>query len=158
MIQKSDKRDRATLFRTRLNEALRLRALMAKEAEIRLLLQVGEYQRGADALADEAIARWPDIQALLRQRARAERLGREHWLDTLVQGEIEDRLSAINRRFTAPAVVTGAPDFWAAAMPAPNTTLSPESSLGSITTARDSLSSMSAIVAPASRARSSSTA
>ncbi|MBQ1764043.1 MAG: EscN/YscN/HrcN family type III secretion system ATPase, partial [Aquincola sp.] len=48
--------------------ALRLRALMAKEAEIRLLLQVGEYQRGADALADEAIARWPDIQALLRQR------------------------------------------------------------------------------------------
>lgn len=67
--------------------------------------------------AGAAPPRLTDRTALLRQRARAERLGREHWLDTLVQGEIEDRLSEVNRAFTAPAVVTGAPGFWAAAMP-----------------------------------------
>jgi len=48
--------------------ALRLRALMAKHAEIRFLLQVGEYRAGSDELADQAIERWPAIQALLRQR------------------------------------------------------------------------------------------
>jgi type III secretion protein N (ATPase) len=49
--------------------AARLRALMAKHAEIRFLLQVGEYRAGSDALADEAIAKWPAINALLRQPA-----------------------------------------------------------------------------------------
>ena len=49
--------------------AARVRALMAKHAEIRFLLQVGEYRAGSDALADEAIARWPEINALLRQPA-----------------------------------------------------------------------------------------
>jgi type III secretion protein N (ATPase) len=48
-------------------DALRLRALMAKYAEIRFLLQVGEYKAGSDALADAAIERWPRIEALLRQ-------------------------------------------------------------------------------------------
>lgn len=48
--------------------ALRLRALMAKHAEIRFLLQVGEYRAGSDELADRAIERWPAIEALLRQR------------------------------------------------------------------------------------------
>lgn len=47
--------------------ALRLRALMAKHAEIRFLLQVGEYKSGSDVLADEAIERWPAIETLLRQ-------------------------------------------------------------------------------------------
>jgi ATP synthase in type III secretion protein N len=47
--------------------ALRLRALMAKHAEIKFLLQVGEYQSGSDALADQAIERMPLIDALLRQ-------------------------------------------------------------------------------------------
>jgi type III secretion protein N (ATPase) len=47
--------------------ATRLRALMAKHREIRFLLQVGEYRSGADTLADEAIDRWPAIEALLRQ-------------------------------------------------------------------------------------------
>lgn len=61
--------------------------------------------------------RLTDRAALLRQRARAERQGRVDWLDTLIRDEIDDRLAEINRRFTAPAVVTGAPDFWAAAMP-----------------------------------------
>ena len=67
--------------------------------------------------ASAAPPRLTDRAALTRQRARAGRQGREDWLHALAQDEIEDRLSAINRRFTAPAVVTGAPDFWAAAMP-----------------------------------------
>ena len=49
-------------------QAQRLRALLAKHAEIRFLLQVGEYRTGSDALADEAIARWPAIEDFLRQR------------------------------------------------------------------------------------------
>lgn len=49
-------------------QALRLRALIAKHAEIRFLLQVGEYKAGSDELADTAIERWPAIEALLRQR------------------------------------------------------------------------------------------
>jgi len=48
-------------------DALRLRALLAKHREIKFLLQVGEYSAGSDALADEAIARLPQIEALLRQ-------------------------------------------------------------------------------------------
>ncbi|RQP21267.1 FliI/YscN family ATPase [Piscinibacter terrae] len=47
--------------------ATRLRSLMAKHREIRFLLQVGEYRSGADSLADDAIDRWPAIEALLRQ-------------------------------------------------------------------------------------------
>jgi ATP synthase in type III secretion protein N len=48
--------------------AAHLRALMARHAEIEFLLRVGEYKSGSDPLADEAIARQPAIQALLRQR------------------------------------------------------------------------------------------
>lgn len=48
-------------------QATRARAWLAKHAEIELLLQIGEYQPGGDALADEAIARMPALQALLRQ-------------------------------------------------------------------------------------------
>lgn len=61
--------------------------------------------------------RLTDRPALLRNRARAARIGREDWLHLLVRDEIEDRLSEINRTFTAPAVVTGNPGFWSAAMP-----------------------------------------
>ncbi|WP_323123324.1 type III secretion system ATPase SctN [Burkholderia alba] len=46
----------------------RVRALMAKYREIEMLLQVGEYKPGADALADEAIARHDAITAFLSQR------------------------------------------------------------------------------------------
>jgi ATP synthase in type III secretion protein N len=48
--------------------AATLRALMAKHAEIRFLLQVGEYHAGSDELADKAIERWPALQSFLRQR------------------------------------------------------------------------------------------
>ncbi len=49
--------------------ARQLRALLARHAEIRFLLQVGEYQSGSDALADQAIACMPRIDAFLRQGA-----------------------------------------------------------------------------------------
>jgi ATP synthase in type III secretion protein N len=48
--------------------AMQLRALLAKHAEIRFLLQVGEYRAGSDELADQAIERWPALQTFLRQR------------------------------------------------------------------------------------------
>ncbi len=48
--------------------AERLRALLAKHAEIKFLLQIGEYRSGCDALADQAIERMPRIEACLRQR------------------------------------------------------------------------------------------
>jgi type III secretion protein N (ATPase) len=48
--------------------AARLRALMARHAEIEFLLRVGEYKPGSDALADEAIAKQEAIRALLCQR------------------------------------------------------------------------------------------
>lgn len=47
--------------------ARELRALLARHAEIRFLLQVGEYQAGSDTLADRAIERMPRLEALLRQ-------------------------------------------------------------------------------------------
>lgn len=49
--------------------ATRVRALLAKHAEIEFLVQVGEYRTGADPLADRAIAAKPEIDALLRQDA-----------------------------------------------------------------------------------------
>ena len=58
-----------------------------------------------------------DRPALLRQRDRANRRGFADILHRLAADEIQDRLSEINRRFTAPAVVTGHPTFWSAAMP-----------------------------------------
>jgi type III secretion protein N (ATPase) len=47
--------------------ASRLRALMARHAEVEFLLRVGEYQAGSDPLADQAIERQPAIRALLTQ-------------------------------------------------------------------------------------------
>lgn len=58
-----------------------------------------------------------DRPALLRQRDRAIRHGLVDVLHRLAAGEIQDRLSEINRRFTAPAVVTGFPAFWSEAFP-----------------------------------------
>ena len=61
--------------------------------------------------------RLTDRDALIRQRARARRQG---WCDlghSLAADEIEDRLAEVNRMFTAPAVVSSAPDFWAARLP-----------------------------------------
>lgn len=52
---------------THLRRAGDLRRLCAKYNEIELLLQLGEYQSGSDAEADQAIAKIAQIRALLRQ-------------------------------------------------------------------------------------------
>lgn len=48
-----------------------LRKLLSKYRDIEFLLQVGEYQKGSDALADEAIARHAAIQQFLQQSPEA---------------------------------------------------------------------------------------
>ena len=45
----------------------RLRELMAKYQEVELLVKIGEYKRGSDAVADQAIERMDDIREFLRQ-------------------------------------------------------------------------------------------
>lgn len=50
-----------------LRVAGRARELLAKYREVELLVRIGEYKRGADALADEAIDRAESINAVLRQ-------------------------------------------------------------------------------------------
>lgn len=51
--------------------AARVRQLMARHAEVELLVRVGEYQRGTDALADEAVDKMDDIRGFLCQRGLA---------------------------------------------------------------------------------------
>lgn len=48
-------------------QAGRLRSWLAKYEEVELLLQIGEYQKGQDKVADEAIARIEAIRQWLRQ-------------------------------------------------------------------------------------------
>jgi type III secretion protein N (ATPase) len=48
-------------------DAGRVRELMARHAEVELLLRVGEYKPGSDVLADEAVAKIDRINAFLRQ-------------------------------------------------------------------------------------------
>lgn len=49
--------------------ARRIRELMARYADIELLIRVGEYSAGSDPIADEAIARHGAIEQFLRQEA-----------------------------------------------------------------------------------------
>jgi type III secretion protein N (ATPase) len=46
----------------------RLRELMAKYAEVELLVKIGEYKAGGDAVTDEAIEKIDAIRTFLRQR------------------------------------------------------------------------------------------
>jgi len=48
-------------------DAARMRALIARYADVELLVRVGEYQRGSDAVTDEAIAKIARINAFLCQ-------------------------------------------------------------------------------------------
>jgi type III secretion protein N (ATPase) len=48
-------------------DAARIRELLARHAEVELLVRVGEYQRGTDAVADEAISKIVRINGFLRQ-------------------------------------------------------------------------------------------
>jgi len=61
-----------------------------------------------------------DRPALLRNRARACRLpghAAAMFLHRLALADVQERLHEVNKTFTAPAVVTGFPDFWAQALP-----------------------------------------
>lgn len=57
--------------------------------------------------------RLTDRQALQRNRARASAM----FLQDTVAGDVQERLIEVNRTFTAPAIVTGFPAFWACRMP-----------------------------------------
>jgi len=48
----------------------RLRELMAKYADVELLVKIGEYKRGSDAVADEAIDKIDAIRSFLKQGTR----------------------------------------------------------------------------------------
>ena len=71
--------------------AARVRSWLAKYRDIELLLQMGEYQKGADAEADEAIAQMPALRKFLQQPPDEFTLRQEanHELLALV-GESED--------------------------------------------------------------------
>jgi type III secretion protein N (ATPase) len=47
--------------------ANKLRSLLARYRDVELLIQVGEYRAGSDPVADEAIAKLPNIRAFLSQ-------------------------------------------------------------------------------------------
>lgn len=58
-----------------------------------------------------------DRTALARNRARAARAP-ALFLHEEALADLQERLAEVNRSFTAPAVVTGFPDFWSSAFPA----------------------------------------
>ncbi|MEM9147436.1 MAG: FliI/YscN family ATPase [Pseudomonadota bacterium] len=58
----------AVIPREHVDATLKLRSLMAKYADIELLVKIGEYASGSDPEADEAIARKSAIDGFLRQR------------------------------------------------------------------------------------------
>jgi type III secretion protein N (ATPase) len=61
--------------------ARHVRQLLARYAEVEFLLQVGEYKPGADAIADEAVAKRDAIRAFLAQTADE----CSPWANTLAQ-------------------------------------------------------------------------
>lgn len=58
-----------------------------------------------------------DRAALRRNRARARRSGPALFLREAVAAEVQERLAEVNRRFTAPALVSPFPEVWAAILP-----------------------------------------
>jgi type III secretion protein N (ATPase) len=52
-------------------DAARIRELLARYAEVELLVRIGDYQRGTDAVADEAISKIDRINGFLRQPSTA---------------------------------------------------------------------------------------
>ena len=57
----------AIIPKDHLAAAMKLRSLLAKYAEVELLLKIGEYKKGADPETDEAIAKNAAVNAFLRQ-------------------------------------------------------------------------------------------
>ncbi|MFN3965101.1 MAG: FliI/YscN family ATPase [Silanimonas lenta] len=68
----------------------RLKRLLAAHSAQRDLIAIGAYQRGADPLVDEAIARWPAIQAFLAQ-------------DVHEAASLEDSKAALSQLLEGPA-------------------------------------------------------
>ncbi|MFY0659564.1 MAG: SAM-dependent methyltransferase [Shimia sp.] len=60
-----------------------------------------------------------DTRALRRNRTRANRTT-GMFLQSAAIAEVQDRLSMVNREFTAPAIVTGFPDVWDTCLPDAN--------------------------------------
>lgn len=58
-----------------------------------------------------------DRDALNRARARAQRRGDARFLHDIAIDNLNERLTEVNRAFTAPALVTGHPQIWAPAFP-----------------------------------------
>ena len=58
----------AVTARAHKDSAGRVRELMAKYAEVELLVRIGEYKRGGDATTDEAIDKIERIRGYLKQR------------------------------------------------------------------------------------------
>jgi type III secretion protein N (ATPase) len=53
------------------SDAAHIRELLARHAEVELLVRVGEYKQGSDPIADEAIGKIDRINGFLRQRGTA---------------------------------------------------------------------------------------
>ncbi len=62
-------------------------------------------------------AQLTDRAALMRQRARADAAGPALFLHESALGEVQDRISMVNKAFTAPAIITGWPTPWRVAFP-----------------------------------------
>lgn len=60
-------------------QASRIRALLARHADLELVLATGDYSPGSDALSDEAIARRAAIEAFLQQRAEEPSMPAATW-------------------------------------------------------------------------------
>lgn len=58
---------RASSGRCACHRARALRKILAKYAEVELLVQIGEYKKGADAEADFALGHIQAVNAFLRQ-------------------------------------------------------------------------------------------
>ncbi|MEM8578390.1 MAG: methyltransferase domain-containing protein [Pseudomonadota bacterium] len=58
-----------------------------------------------------------DRPALLRQRARAARVGVEGFLHQSAILDVQDRIALVNKTFTSGVVVTGHPEIWSDAFP-----------------------------------------
>lgn len=67
-------------------------------------------------MAPSAPPKLTDKAALRRSRLRA-RHAPEYFLHEQALSDVHERLSEVNRTFTAPAIITGAPDFWQKAFP-----------------------------------------
>jgi hypothetical protein len=58
----------AVIRKSHRQAAGRMRELLAKYAEVELLVKIGEYKRGGDATTDEAIDKIEDLRSFLKQR------------------------------------------------------------------------------------------